>query len=136
MQYSSLKEKIAAEKAARQEKHAAWEALYNIAQAEGFKAGETIQPRGMVVIDQSTGQRWHESEGACGFAWVVVKSANKGFGYWLIKTGKASKHYYGGANIWISAHNQSIDRKLEHARAMAQIFRNAGIDCYADSRLD
>jgi len=136
MQYASLKEKIAAEKIARAEKHAGYAALLQVAQREGFAAGERAKPHTMVVTEPSTGQVWYENEGACGFAWVIVRNANKGFGAWLIKSGNARKSYYGGAEIWISAHNQSVERKIEHATAMAQIFRNAGFDSYAGSRLD
>lgn len=136
MSYNSLREKIAAEKQERAERHAGYKALYELAMREGYRAGELATPRTMYVQDTATGQVWAESEGMCGFAWVVVKNANKGFGHWLIKTGLARKGYQGGAHIWISAHNQSIERKTEHAIAVAQVLRNAGVDAYADSRLD
>ena len=75
-------------------------------------------------------------DGPCGFAWVTVKPGNSSFARFLVKENLARKAYYGGVEIWISAHNQSYQRKMEHARAMAQYFRNFGIDAFANGRLD
>jgi hypothetical protein len=36
----------------------------------------------------------------------------------------------------VSEFGQSVDRKAAYAGAYAQVLRNSGIDCYADSRLD
>jgi hypothetical protein len=79
---------------------------------------------------------WYVPEGPCGFAWVTVRPGTSSFAKWLVKTGKGSKAYGGGVSIWIGDYNQSIARKEAHARAMAEVFTNAGITAYADSRLD
>ena len=73
--------------------------------------------------------------GPCGFAWVAVKG-NTGFGRWLKKTGRASKAYGGGLQVWIREHGQSMARKEAHARAMAQVFQDSGIEAHARSRMD
>jgi predicted CoA-binding protein len=52
------------------------------------------------------------------------------------KKGIARSHYPSGLCVWVSEFGQSVDRKAAYAGAFAQVLRNAGIDCYANSRLD
>lgn len=134
--FASLKEKIAFEKTARAAKHESFAALYSKAQAVGFQAGETMTPHVMTVMDHTGAVIERVSEGMCGFASVIVRHANKGFGHWLITTGLARKPYYGGAEIWIHSHNQSYERKVAHAEAMVKLMRDAGIEAHVSSRLD
>ena len=139
--FASLKEKIAAEKVARAAKHESFAALYAKAQAVGFQAGETTKPRPMGIVEcdamgRPIGPAHIEYEGMCGFASVIVRHANKGFGHWLITTGLARKSYYGGAEIWIHSHNQSYERKVAHANAMVKLMPDAGIEAHVSSRLD
>lgn len=134
--FASLKEKIAFEKAERAAKYESFAKLFNEAQCAGYAAGDHMSPKPMTVVDSDRSQAWIVSEGLCGFASVIVRKANQGFGHWLIKNGHARKAYYGGAEIWIHAHNQSYERKLAHARAMAHVINEAGIDCYTNGRLD
>jgi hypothetical protein len=136
MEYATLKEKIAADKAARAERHSHYLTVFDKALAEGLLAGQNHNPRAMRITDSFTGQTWVEESGMCGFAWVVVKAANKGFGHWLLKSGRARKSYYGGAEIWVSEFGQSYERKSAMASAMATVFNEAGFDSYAGSRLD
>jgi hypothetical protein len=144
--YGSLREKIAAEKKERLERYANFEAVYNEANRAGFAAGEAIKPRAMIVTSRSNPlddsspveKAWHEPEGVCGFAWVKVVPGNCSFAKWLVKNkivrGRA---YAGGVDIWVSAHNQSMERKEAHARKMAEVLREKlGIKCYAESRMD
>jgi hypothetical protein len=144
-QFKTLREKIAYENIERVARYAAWDKLWHEATAAGYAAGDHMTPKPMAVVEAASifsnepkpgAPVYICSEGPCGFAWVNVKGANKGFGAWLLKTGKARKGYYGGAEIWIHAHNQSYERKYAHARAMAHIFKEAGVDCYASGRLD
>jgi hypothetical protein len=72
----------------------------------------------------------------CGFAWVNVRPGNSLFATWLKKNNFAHKAFEGGVNIWISEHGQSMDLKYAHAEGMVQIFKLAGIKCYAAQRLD
>jgi hypothetical protein len=87
------------------------------------------------------------SEGACGFAWVNVRPANGSFArrakavYAKRNPGRSyqvSKGYYGGMEIRPDAlgMSQSIDRKSAACSAYAQVLREAGINAFADSRLD
>jgi len=127
-------------------------ALYRKASEAGMAAGKAAQPVPMVVSEVSDpfasyalgvnvppkagGKSWYVSEGACGFAWVVIRPGNCPFANWLKKHGHAQPAYGGGVQIWISEHNQSVARKEAHAYAMADVFKEAGINAYADSRLD
>ena len=108
--------------------------LYDAAWAAGVAAAKAAIPEPMVV--SGMGQRYFVSEGACGFAWVKVRPANSAFGNWLKKEKLARPAYNGGLDIWISDYNQSVARKEAHARAMAAVLKDAGINAFADSRLD
>ena len=135
-QYNSLKEKIAAEKAERAERYAGFEKLFRDAQAAGYAAGDHMTPLPMLVTTRDGELIERVNEGMCGFASVIVRHANKGFGHWLKKQGIARKSYYGGMEIWIGAHNQSYERKVAHANAMVHVLREGGVDCHVSSRLD
>ena len=142
-EYGSLREKIAAESAARKAKYVAFEAAFAKAAAAGKAAGEAKVPRPMIV-QQRAGpfggpvvQEWHEPEGMCGFAWVNVSPGNSPFANWLKKNKLARKSYSGGVDIWISDFNQSVERKEACATAMASVLREElGVKAYASSRLD
>lgn len=146
-QYSSLREKIAAEKRERQARYAEFDRVFKEASEAGRKAGEANVPVPMIVgqaksltsneIDYTKGPMHYVSDGACGFAWVIVRPATSSFAKWLVKNGHAKTAYYGGVQIWISAHGQSIGRKEAHAYVMAEILRTRlGVSAYSDSRLD
>lgn len=134
-EYASLREKIAAESAARKGRYAKFEAVYNQAVVAGRAAGEAVAPVPMTVVGQN--QKWFVSEGVCGFAWVTIRPGNSSFAKWLVKNKLARAAYGGGVQIWISAFNQSMQRKEACAAAMAEMFRNElGINAYAGSRMD
>ncbi len=108
--------------------------LWDKAKASGLLGGDGSTPVPMIVSG-------YEDEpimdGACGFAWVNVKPGTSAFARWLKKMNYArTDSYYGGVTIWISEHNQSVDRKSKHAAVMASIFTEAGFNAYADSRMD
>jgi hypothetical protein len=145
MQYGSLREKIAAEKAERLERYAQFAAIVDEAFAAGMAAGRAANPAPMIVSEANPisgakldgGKSYYVSEGACGFAWVKFYGlGNSSFGKWLLKQGVAKKSYSGGLQIWISEFNQSLDRKEACARAMADVFKKHGFSAYADSRMD
>jgi hypothetical protein len=135
-QFTSLREKIAHEKAERALRYEQFQALFAIAQAKGIQAGNDAIPTPMIVMDSMGTPIERVDSGACGFAWVNVRPGNSSFAKWLVANKLARRSYYGGVEIWISAHGQSWERKCANAGAMAQVFRNAGFNASAGSRLD
>jgi hypothetical protein len=122
------------------------------ADAAGREAVEKLQVVPMVVgsetifmsgkIDYSKPTFFVE-DGACGFAWVDVFPEYKG----NTRLGKVErqvlksagfKEKYGSKaySLWISDFNQSMQKKEAYARAFANVLYDAGIKCYAGSRLD
>jgi hypothetical protein len=145
VQYGSLREKIAAESAARRERYAKFADALAKAQTAGIRAGETVTPRPMTVYEadglgnrpKEGGQSWYAPEGVCGFAWVTIHPGTSSFAKWLTKHKYASKSYGGGVQIWISDHGQSYERKSAHAQALATVLREElSVDAHAGSRLD
>lgn len=135
-QFASLKAKISFEQAARMQRREEYAKFWQEAWQAGHAAGAAHKPRAMVVCDMNGSPVETVHDGMCGFAWVTVKGANKGFGHWLIKQGLAKASYTGGAQIWISNYNQSYERKSAHAYAMAESLRANGVNAYSDGRLD
>lgn len=118
----------------------------------GNEAVETLQVVPMVVgqetelfsgkIDYSK-PTYYVEDGVCGFAWVDVYPANKG----NTRLGKAErkalesvgfkKDVYGKKYYkWISAFNQSMQKKEAYASAFAKVLRENGLKAYSGSRLD
>jgi hypothetical protein len=94
------------------------------------------------VIDR-TKPTYYVADGACGFAWVNVYPANKG----NTRAGKEERKllerfgfykndYEKTYQLWVSAYNQSIQKKEAYARAYADVLRANGMKAYSDSRLD
>jgi hypothetical protein len=111
--------------------------LYAKAQAAGRTAGERATPTPMIVEQhQPIQQTYHVPEGVCGFAWVRVRPGTCSFARWLKLALGCGRDYYGGMNIWITDHGQSLARKLAHAEALASVLREAGINATAHSRMD
>ncbi len=135
-QFTSLKAKISFEQAVRMQRREQYAKFWQEAWQAGHAAGAAHKPRAMIVCDATGSPIETVNEGMCGFAWVTVLGANKGFGYWLIKQGLANRGYTKGAQVWISAYNQSYERKMAHAYAMAKSLRDNGINAYSDGRLD
>lgn len=119
-------------------------AVWQEAMRRGREAAEACNVTPMVVeqhanmLDDSSPvmERWVCDSGVCGFAWVVVKPGTCSFARWLRKEGHAHKRDTGGVLIWISEYGQSYERKLAHARAMADYFREQGHNSFAQGRLD
>ncbi|KKK92719.1 hypothetical protein LCGC14_2700090 [marine sediment metagenome] len=120
--------------------------IWNEAQTAGLKAGKAATPVPMIVgeaagLDSDEFKEgatlYRVDEGACGFAWVNVRPGTSRFARWLKKMSHGrTDPYAGGVTIWISEHGQSVARKEAHAQAMAEVLREAGVKCFADSRLD
>lgn len=117
-----------------------YDEIYEAAALAGMLAGEAAKPTPMTVTevniaDEPVGASWYVPEGACGFAWVVIKG-NTGFGRWAKKQGLARNNYGGGLAISVREFNQSVERKEAYAYAFASTLKQNGVDAYADSRLD
>jgi hypothetical protein len=118
------------------------EALLYKAMEAGRKAGLECRPVPMIVgnddgrggIDLSR-PIYHVDDGACGFAWVSVPG-NSSFGRWLKASGHGRPGYPRGIWYWVSEFGQSVERKEAMANAMARVLREAGVEAFANSRLD
>jgi len=119
--------------------------LWSKAWDAGEEAAKAMVPSPMVVrqhanmMDDSSPveNEWFVADGVCGFAWVQIKPGNSRFANFLKKEELARPDsYLGGVSVWVSQYNQSMQRKEAHARAMAEVFRKAGINAWAMSRMD
>ena len=120
-----------------------FKSLYVKANIEGAAAvkvaekAKMIEPMTVVWGAGEHKQRETYSDGACGFAWIIIKPGNCKFANWLKKAGLARPDcYYGGVNIWIGDYNQSHQKKSIHAEAMAQVFVDAGYNASSGNRMD
>lgn len=120
-----------------------FESLMDRAYAAGRAAGEKCVPTpvGWVQGDILTGRPVPGAavercnEGVCGFAWVRLKG-NTAFGRWARKAGHARPGYPSGLNISTRLMTQSMERNEAAACAMRDVLREAGIDCWMESRID
>jgi hypothetical protein len=134
MEYATLREKIAAEKAERVNRYAKYQEIIDKAYKAGIEAGKNARPIPMYVIDQGIPID-RIDDGACGFAWIAFPG-NTSFGKWAKKQGLARSHYPSGLCVWVSEFGQSVDRKDAFAGAYAKVLKDNGIDAYSGSRLD
>lgn len=130
--------------------------VHGKAHAAGMAAGQAAVPQPVTFVVDSTsefisrtrlasgvepgdegGERFYEPEGLCGFAWINVKDARRGYAKWAIQQGIATHDsYLGGATIWVSEFGQSVARKEAYATAYAAVLYENGIVAMASSRLD
>lgn len=122
----------------KNENHQEFLALYNKAHTAGHEAAMNKTPNPVTFQDSISGQKYYETEGLCGFAWIIVRPGTSRFARWLKEQNKArTDSYYGGVCIWVSDYNQSVEKKEAYARAFAEILKDAGYNrVYAMSRLD
>lgn len=96
--------------------------------------------------------------GVCGFAWINIRPATQAFARYLKErfdphTGPNGKRkpvgvnagdldyyghagYYGGFELSVGYYGQSMERKLAHAQAFAEVLNKHGVKAYASSRMD
>jgi hypothetical protein len=125
--------------------------IFREAEAAGIAAGRDAVPTPMVVFQPRAGDLFTEREsditravkvyepvmdGVCGFAEIVIRPGNSSAANFAKARYGASKRYHGGVGIWVSSYGQSYERKMAYAVAFAGILRDAGINAYADGRLD
>lgn len=118
-----------------------FEMLWSAADAAGRKAAAECTPRPMVVTQHGSetgGVRVVDiiDDGMCGFAYVKIRPANGPFVKWLKTRNVGYKAYGGGWEVSIHDYGQSWERKRAHARAMATVLRDAGINATSYDRLD
>lgn len=122
------------------------------ADAAGKAAVEKLEVVPMIVgqetsmfsnkIDYSK-PTYYVADGVCGFAWVDVYPAYKG----NTRAGKEERKllesfgfrkndYAKTYQLWVSAYNQSMQKKEAYARAYADVLRANGLKAYSGSRLD
>jgi hypothetical protein len=139
IEHSTLRQKIAADKAERTHRYAKFAAAWRAAEAAGKAAGDAVVPRPMLVRDELTGKVYEPvMDGVCGFAWVVAYPATSSFARWAAKEHGARREYGGGCCIrWIGEYSQSMERKQAFAHAFAESLRNAlGLRIHSASRMD
>jgi len=107
--------------------------LYEKAELEGREAASAVNVNPMYVTSGAT--TWKVDDGVCGFAWVTI-FGNTSFVKWLKANHIARKNSGRGVTVWVSAYNQSVTRKEAFAKAFAAVLKEAGVDAYADSRMD
>lgn len=108
-----------------------WEAIYQLACEAAKAAAATTVPTPMRVEGYGI-----EMEGLCGYAWVRIRDARRGFARWLIANGHAHQHYRSGAQVFADVSSQSVDRARACATAFAAVLQHNGIECEVESRLD
>ena len=121
-------------------------ALFNRAHAAGMEAGNACVPVPMQVVqrenpldDTSRVVKAYAPvmDGVCGFAYVIVRDARTAAAKAFVKhAGARVSSYHKGAVLSVWEFNQSLERKEKFATAYAAVLKQAGIDCYADSRMD
>ncbi len=101
-----------------------WEAIFKLAKQAGELAAAECVPTPMKI---SGGELI--MDGQCGYAYVVVPDARKGFARWL-KTSRHGKHHSGGGMaFYAETDGQSADRATAYAEAFAKVLRRNGIEC-------
>ncbi|MHB0951208.1 MAG: DUF6883 domain-containing protein [Allorhizobium sp.] len=108
-----------------------WERIYLLARRAGEIAAEKAVPTPMRIVGYPV-----IMEGSCGFGYVRVLDARKGFGRWLLRNAHASRGVKPGATLFFSSPTQSVDRAGAQAKGFAEVLRMNGIDCEHYTVLD
>ncbi len=109
-----------------------WKTLYSFAHNEAIKASNKVIPTPMYI----TGYSEPILEGLCGYAWIVVKDARRGFAKWLKNNEIGYPYYKGGRQVFARTPSQSHERAKTYAETFERILRQNGVECYSSSRLD
>jgi hypothetical protein len=108
-----------------------WKELYRIAHAVGTTAWEQCVPTPIRIKGFGV-----EMEGLCGSASIRIPDARRDFARWVVRSKIGSRHYRGGADIFVFHPSQSIDRATAYAKAFAAVLELNGIQCTVESLLD
>lgn len=132
-------------KSSAKERNEKFEKIWEEAHEAGMTAGNAMIPTPMVVqkhlnpLDDNSPvtNSWNVPQGACGFAWVIVKPGNSSFALWAKNNKEATRAYEGGMKVkWVSEFNQSVEQKYAYACAFAEVLRKYDIDARAHDRMD
>lgn len=131
-------------KALRHPKADEFAELVHKATEAGRAAAAMTRPTPMIVerranpLDDTSAveQAWFVADGVCGFAGVRIRPGTSAFARWLVNMGLAYKSYSGGVETSVHEYNQSMQLKEAHARAYAEVLREAGITASSWSRMD
>jgi hypothetical protein len=107
-----------------------WQAIFDLASTAADEAARRHVPKPMVVEGRTY------MDGECGYAYVVVADARRGFGRWLRVSGNGSKHYPRGYAVGARGCGQSAERALAYCDAFARVLRRNGTSCQVKSYLD
>lgn len=111
----------------------------------GLKTAAAAKPIPMIVSqhvnmanDNSPFEKsWYVEDGVCGFGWVVIRPATSSFARWAKKNiPLCGNHYYGGLSISSALRTQSMARNEAYCQGYAEVLSEAGINAYAQSRID
>jgi hypothetical protein len=108
-----------------------WAELYRLASAAGATAAEQCVPTPMKI-----GGFPVEMEGACGYAFVRIPEARKGFARWVIRSKVGRRHHQGGAAVPSNHPSQSVDRAVAYAKVFASVLKLNGVECTVESFFD
>lgn len=152
MSYTTLREKIAADKVQRNADYAKYADAWRAAHDAGMAAGKAAQCVPMAVYNgdiQINGRPLDPyaaasqlvdvvPDGVCGFAWVVLHPATSRFARWASANRGARREYGGGLCLtWVSEFGQSMTRKEAYAHAFAATLRRElNLNVHAHSRMD
>ncbi len=109
-----------------------WQQIFDLAKLKGIKVAEQTIPTPMLIEGYSE----PIYDGLCGFAWILIPDARKGFGRWLRNNKIGYPGYRSGQCIPAETEGQSFERAKAYAEAFATVLKMNGIECYVDSRLD
>ncbi len=126
--------------------------ICNIAHEAGVEAVKNVITEAVLVYQETypfsgvmdkTKPSYILDDYPCGFSWVDVYPLNKGntrLGKeerkMLESAGFSKNDYTKTYQLWISAYNQSIQKKEAYASAYAKVLRENDIRAYSGSRLD
>ena len=131
----------------------------------GMVAAEGTQVTPMVVTEdpdmlpaEKKPKTWVVDEGVCGFAWIEIHPATGAFPKWVKKNAKRfggcwynDKYYDNGlagmdfgiykgypTGLHMGTHlfGQGMTRKAAYCAGFANVLREAGINAYANNRMD
>ena len=120
-------------------------AIHTAAHTAGLASAEaciptpmTVQHRANPFDDRSeVTKQWHVPEGMCGFGWVEVRPSRGGFATYARDNGIGRYSEYEKCCMIRSAlRTQSYERNMAYATGYANVLLAAGIDAYANGRVD